>query len=152
VPTQYNNTHKITTHTRQLQQYTRSINNNYTKDKTNNKTHETNYNFTTCTKGKNTQARQYCVQFLVIVFVTIINSLTLPPQSFISHHTLLLQTFSIKARSLPPSLYSTSLHLIPLHFASFTSLHMGPIGSAMSRCKRGVKKVFAEFLLPVMGN
>ena len=26
------NTHKITTHTRQLQQYTRSTNNNYTKD------------------------------------------------------------------------------------------------------------------------
>jgi len=32
MPTQYNNTHKITTHTRQLQQYTWSTNNNYTKD------------------------------------------------------------------------------------------------------------------------
>ena len=29
--------------------------------KTCNKTHETNQNFTTCTKGKNTQAREYCV-------------------------------------------------------------------------------------------
>ena len=34
--------------------------------KTNNKPPETSYN-TTCTKGKNTQAKQYCVQFLVIV-------------------------------------------------------------------------------------
>jgi len=32
MPTQYNNTHKITTRTRQLQQYTRSTNNNYTED------------------------------------------------------------------------------------------------------------------------
>jgi len=32
MPTQYNNTHNITTHTRQLQQYTRSTNSNYTKD------------------------------------------------------------------------------------------------------------------------
>ena len=32
MPTQYNNTHKITTHTRQLQQYTRSTNNSYIKD------------------------------------------------------------------------------------------------------------------------
>jgi len=32
MPTQYNYTHKITTHTRQLQQYTWSTNNNYTKD------------------------------------------------------------------------------------------------------------------------
>ena len=31
MPTQYNNTHKITTHTRQLRQYTWSTN-NYTKD------------------------------------------------------------------------------------------------------------------------
>jgi len=29
--------------------------------------HETNLNFTTRTKGKNTQARECCVQFLVIV-------------------------------------------------------------------------------------
>ena len=35
--------------------------------KTSNHTNETNYN--TCTKGKNTQVRQYCVQFLVIVFL-----------------------------------------------------------------------------------
>ena len=96
-----NNTHKATTtiHTRQLQQYTRPTNNNYTQNnynnthgqpttithnttttihtanqqqlhttqlKTSNKTHETNYN-TTCTKGKNTPVRQYCVQFVVIV-------------------------------------------------------------------------------------
>ena len=32
--------------------------------KTSNKTHETNQNFTAFTKGKNTQAREYCVQFL----------------------------------------------------------------------------------------
>jgi len=32
MPTQYNNIHKITTRTRQLQQYTRSTNNNYTED------------------------------------------------------------------------------------------------------------------------
>ena len=42
------------------------------------------------TKGKNNQARQYCVQFLVIVFLTIINSLTLSPQSFTSHQLVLL--------------------------------------------------------------
>ena len=32
MPKQCNNTHKITTHTRQLQQYTWSTNNNYTED------------------------------------------------------------------------------------------------------------------------
>ena len=32
-----------------------------------NKTHKTNW-IRTCTKGKNTQVRQYCVQFLVILF------------------------------------------------------------------------------------
>ena len=32
MPTQYNKYNKIKTHTRQLQQYTRSVNNNYTKD------------------------------------------------------------------------------------------------------------------------
>jgi len=32
--------------------------------KTSNKTHEKNYNFTTCRKAKNTQAREYFVQFL----------------------------------------------------------------------------------------
>ena len=61
-------THKITTtiHTvNQLQLHTRQL-------KTSNKPHETNQN-TTCTKGKNTQVRQYCVQFLVIVFLIIIS-------------------------------------------------------------------------------
>jgi len=65
----------------------------------------------------------YCVQFLV--FFTIINSLTLSPQSFTYHHILLPNSYSIKTRS--PlhsfiSLYCTSLHLIQIHFASFTSL------------------------------
>ena len=32
MPTQYNNTLKITTRTRQLQKYTRSTNNNFTED------------------------------------------------------------------------------------------------------------------------
>jgi len=49
--------------------------------------------FTTCTKGKNTQVGQYCVQFLVIVFFPITNSLTLSPQSFTSHHLLLINLF-----------------------------------------------------------
>ena len=56
-----NNTHKITTtiHTAKQQQlHTRQF-------KTSSNTHETSKNFTTCTKGKNTQARQFCVQFLV---------------------------------------------------------------------------------------
>ena len=72
----YNNTqvNQRQLHTRQL--------------KTSYKTHETNQN-RTCTKGKKTQVRQYCVQFPVIVFL-IINSLTLSPQSFTSHHLLLL--------------------------------------------------------------
>ena len=59
------NTHKITTtilRANQQQLHTRQL-------KTSNNTHETNQNFTTCTKGKNTQARKYCVQFLVIVFL-----------------------------------------------------------------------------------
>ena len=59
-----NNTHKKTTtiHTTNQQQlHTRQL-------KTSSNTHETNYN-TTCTKGKNTQTLQYCVQFLVIVFL-----------------------------------------------------------------------------------
>ena len=93
MPTQYNkytqddnNTHKITTtiHTANQQQlHKRQL-------KTSNNTHETKQN-TTCTKGKNTQARQYYVQFLVIVSPSsIIHSLTLSPQSIISHHLLLL--------------------------------------------------------------
>jgi len=45
----------------QQQLHTRQLN-------TSNNTQETNWNFTTCKKGKNTQARQYCVQFIVIVF------------------------------------------------------------------------------------
>jgi len=43
-----------------------------------------------CTEGKNNQLREYCVQFIVIVFFSIINSLTLSPQPFISYHLLLL--------------------------------------------------------------
>ena len=77
-------THKTTTtiHTvNQQQLHTRQL-------KTSNKTHETNQN-TTCKNGKNTQVREYCVQLLVIVFF-IINSLTLSPQSFTSHHLLLV--------------------------------------------------------------
>jgi len=31
-------------------------------------------------------------------------------------------------------------------------LDMGSIDSVMSKCKRGVKKVFDGFLLPVVGN
>jgi len=104
----YNNTHKTTTtiHTRQLQQYTQDKYNNTHKTtttihtanqqhlhtrqlETSNNTHDTNYN-TTCTKGTNTQAKQYCVQFIVIIFFPITNSLTLSPQSFTSHHLLLL--------------------------------------------------------------
>ena len=69
------NTHKITTTTHmanQQQLHTRQL-------KTSNHTHETHQNFTTSTK-----AREYCVQFIVIFFFffTIINSLTLSPQSF----------------------------------------------------------------------
>ena len=83
----YNNTHKATTtiHTIQLQQCTQDNYNNthktttkihtvnqqqlYTRQlKTSNNTHDTNYN-TTCTEGKNSQARQYCVQFIVILIV-----------------------------------------------------------------------------------
>ena len=74
------NTHKTTTtiHTANQQQlYTRQL-------KTSNNTCETNQN-TTCTTGKNTQVREYCVQFIVIVFFSVINSLTLSPQSFTSH-------------------------------------------------------------------
>jgi len=62
------NTHNVTTtiHTANQQQlHTRQL-------KTSNNTRETNYN-TTCTEGKNTQARQYCVQFLVRVAVDIFN-------------------------------------------------------------------------------
>jgi len=66
----YNNIYKTTTtiHTRQLQQYTQDNQQKlFTRQlKTSNNTRETNYN-TTCTKGKNTQARQYCIQFIVIV-------------------------------------------------------------------------------------
>ena len=57
-------THNITTtiHTANQQQlHTRQL-------KTINNTHETNYNFTTCTKGKNTPATQHWVQFIVIGF------------------------------------------------------------------------------------
>jgi len=55
----------MTTHTRQLQQYTRPTNNNYTQLNTSNNTQETNEN-RTCTKGKNTQVREH--SFIVIFF------------------------------------------------------------------------------------
>ena len=99
------NTHKMTTiHTRQLQQHTQDNYNNthkttttihtanqqqlHTRQLKTSNTCETNYN-TTCTEDKNTQVREYCVQFIVIAFF-LINSLTLSPQSFTSHHLLLL--------------------------------------------------------------
>ena len=74
------NTHKITTtiHTTNQQQLrTRQL-------KTSNNTRETNQNFT-CTKGKNTQARQNCVQFLVIVifFQSLIHSRFHPSPSLL---------------------------------------------------------------------
>jgi len=85
--------------------------------KTSNKPPETSYN-TTCTRVKNTQAKQYCVQFLVIFFfLTIIISLTLSPQSFTSPHILLLKTYSIKTRSpLPLPLPYTALHFTSFNF------------------------------------
>ena len=82
--TKDNNTHNTTTtiHTVNQQQL------HVIQLKTSNKTHETNQN-TTCTEGKNTQVIEYCVRFLVIVFLTI-NSLMLSPQFFTSHHLILL--------------------------------------------------------------
>ena len=109
-----------TIHTRQLQQYTRPNQQQLhtIQLKTSNNTCETNYN-TTCTEGKNSQAREYCVQFLVIVP---------PPQSLIHSSPSLLITYdpiNLFHKDSPPphSLYCTSLHPIPLHFASFTSLY-----------------------------
>ena len=79
------NTHNITTtiHTAKQQQlHTRQI-------KTSKNTHETNQNFTTCTKGKNTQTREYCVQFLLIVFSqSLIHSCFHPnPSLLITYYT-----------------------------------------------------------------
>ena len=73
------NTHKITTHTSTTTIHT--VNQQQLPKrqlKTRNKTPETNYN-TTCTKGKNTQARESCVQFAFLsgsLFVKYIFSLT----------------------------------------------------------------------------
>ena len=72
--------HKTTTtiHTANQQQlHTRQL-------KTSNNTRETNQN-TTCTKATNTQARQHCVQFLVIVFSeTLIHSRFHPSLSLLT--------------------------------------------------------------------
>jgi len=77
----YNNTHKTTTTIHTANQlttithkttttiYTANQQQLHTRQlKTSNNTHDTNYN-TTCTKGTNTQARQYCVQFIVITYL-----------------------------------------------------------------------------------
>jgi len=37
--------------------------------KTNNNKHETNKNFTTCTEGKNTQAREYSEDFEILLWI-----------------------------------------------------------------------------------
>jgi len=64
------NKHKITTqqvnykntHSQTKQLHTRQL-------KTSNKPPETSYNITCTTNRKNTQAKQYCVQFSVVVFL-----------------------------------------------------------------------------------
>ena len=122
--TQYNNTHKITTtiHTASQQQlHTRQL-------KTSNNTHETNQNFTTCTKGKNTQVRQYCVQFLVIVVSTSFCSSSseyvelnsLPPIPFLSvMFNGALEYFKVH---LPPSIYNYLQFAFILLFSLFSIL------------------------------
>ena len=62
----------------------------------------------------------YCNWF----FLPITNSLTLSPQSFTSHHLRPYKTFPQRLVPPPQSLYCTTLHLIPLHYASFISLYL----------------------------
>jgi len=59
-----------------------------------------------------------------LFFFSSINSLTFSPQSFTSHHLLLLQTFSIKIRFNPSTpLPYTALHFTSVHFTLLRSLH-----------------------------
>ena len=66
-----------------------------------------------------------------MVFSTIINSFNSSAQSFISHHILLLKTFSIKTRSPLPSplpiLHFTSPHSTSLCFVHFTLFHFATL-------------------------
>jgi len=102
--------------------------------KSSNETPETNYN-TTCTKGKNTQWREYCVQFFVIVFFlqSLIHSCFHPSLSLLIT-LLLLLTFSIKTRSSPPPpiLHFTSPHSTSLCFFHFTSLYCTSLHSTLN--------------------
>jgi len=126
MPTQYNkytydnNTHQTTTtiHT--------STNNNYTKDNLKLATKHTKQIriLQHVQKVKTPTQDSTVYSFLLLFFFTIINSLTL---------SLLITYLSCKPfplRLVPPSpsLYCTSLHLIPLHFASFTSLQFIALG------------------------
>jgi hypothetical protein len=89
-----------TIHTRQLQQYARPNQQQLHKRqlKTSNNRHETNWN-TTCTKGKITPVRQYCVQFLVIVSSqSLIHSRFHPSPSLLITYYLLLQCRSQRPR------------------------------------------------------
>jgi hypothetical protein len=79
------NPHKMATiHTRQLQQLTRPTNNNYTQDNLKLTTIHTSKIIMHNTKGENTQARGYCVQFLVIFFLqSLIHSNVYPSSSLL---------------------------------------------------------------------
>ena len=97
-----NNTHKTTTtiHTRQLQQHTRSTNNNYTQYNLKLATKHTRHiTIQHVQKVNNTTVRKYCTQFPV--FFPTHTVLTLSPQPFTSHHFTTHINFSHKV-SFPP--------------------------------------------------
>ena len=117
------NTQKITTtiHTTNRQQLnTRQL-------KISNNTHETNQN-TTCTKGKNTQAREYCVQFLVIVFFffqSLIHSRFHPSPSLL----ITYYSYSRENKDINRNLYQAKRrHILlgsSLNFQNTDSVHFG---------------------------
>jgi len=117
------NTHtsKIETHTRQLQQYTRSTNNNYTKENLKLATkHTRKVRILHVQKVKTSKQESTVYSFLSFFLQSLIHSLFHPSLS------LLITYYSknlFHKDSSPPPLYCTSLHLIPLHFASLISLH-----------------------------
>ena len=113
----------MTTHAKQLQQYTRPTNNNYTQDNLKVATkHTRQIRILHVKKAKHSSKTVLCTVCFNYSF-PIINSLTLSPQSFTSHHLLLLQTFSIKTPPPFPILHFFSPHSTSVCFVHFTSFY-----------------------------
>jgi len=115
------NTHKTTTHTRQLQQYTRPTNNNYIKDNLKLATkHTRQIRILQHVKKVKTPKQESTVYSFLYFLQSLIHSRFHPSLS------LLITYYSYKTcpwRLVPPPLPNTALHFTSFHFTLFRSLH-----------------------------